>query len=58
MVNVDKDPTPAQKYGVGSLPAILFLDAKGKVVHSFLGFVDVDGMLKEMKTALSKGKKK
>ena len=58
MINVDKDAASAQKYSVSSLPTILFLDAKGKVVHSYVGFANVDGFIKEMQTALTKSKKK
>lgn len=47
----------AQKYGVSAIPAILFLDAKGKVVHRVEGFEPPDRFAGEMQTALKKAPK-
>ena len=58
MINIDKDSASASKYSVGSIPAIMFLDGKGKVVHSLVGFVSPDEFVREMQTALTKAKKK
>lgn len=51
-INVDKDRATAQKYGITSLPTILFLNSKGDKVHEFIGYKTPDQMVAEMRTAL------
>ena len=58
MINIDKDTASAHKYNISGIPAILFLDGTGKVVHSTGGFMPPESLVKEMNTALSKAKKK
>ena len=58
MINIDKDSNTATRYNVESIPAIMFLDGKGKVVHSFSGFLPPDDFAREMQNALAKLKKK
>jgi thioredoxin 1 len=47
----------AQSYRVEAVPTILFVDAKGKTLHQFVGYRSPDDFTKEMKTALTKAKK-
>ena len=46
-----------EKYKVNSIPAILFVDGKGRVVHQFIGYLPPDKFASEMQTALKKMKK-
>ena len=56
-INVGNHQDIAQKYNVGAIPSILFLDEKGKVQHDFMGYKPPDDFVKEMRIALSKAKK-
>ena len=47
-------PDVAKEFKVEGFPTILFVDGKGKLVHSVLGFVDAKGMVAEMDKALDK----
>ena len=51
-INVDKQPAVAKKYGVESIPTIIFMNKKGKPVHAFIGAVSVSEMLGHMRAAL------
>ena len=44
----------AEKYKVGAVPTLLFVDAKGKEVYRFEGYRPPDEFVKEMNTALKK----
>ncbi|MCK4648749.1 thioredoxin family protein [bacterium] len=45
--------TPA-KYQIRGLPTILFIDSKGSVVHSIVGYRKAEDFILEMKKALEK----
>ena len=47
-------PDVARGYNVNAYPTLLFIDASGKVIHRVEGYRDVDGLLREARTALSK----
>ena len=47
-------PDVAKQFGVRAFPTILFVDGKGKLVHSFEGYVDADDLVTEMDKALDK----
>ena len=47
-------PDVAKKYGVNAFPTILFINGKGEVVHTVLGFQDASAMVAEMDKALDK----
>jgi thiol:disulfide interchange protein len=47
-------PGVAKSFQVQGFPTILFIDGKGKLVHSVLGYVDAASMVAEMDKALDK----
>lgn len=47
-------PDVAKKFGVDAYPTILFVDGKGNLVHTTLGFVEAPVMVQEMDKALDK----
>jgi thiol:disulfide interchange protein len=49
-------PAFAMKYSVRAYPTLLFINAKGEVVHKSLGYKDADMLTEEGKIALAKGK--
>ena len=49
-------PAFAMKYSVRAYPTLLFINAKGEVVHKTLGYKDADMLTEEGKIALAKGK--
>jgi thiol:disulfide interchange protein len=44
-VDVDADSTLSDRYDVPAIPAVLVLDAKGKLVRRHDGYLPLDGML-------------
>lgn len=51
LINVDKQPELAQKYKIETIPALIFMDSKGKVLHQDGGYHDADAFLKLLDTA-------
>lgn len=56
LVDVDKQKQVAAKYKVTSIPTILFLDAKGKILGQTVGYTDAAQLRKLMNEAKSKAK--
>lgn len=48
LIDVDKQPKLAQKYNIDAIPAVIFLDAKGKVLRQESGYHDANEFLKLM----------
>ena len=46
-IDVDEHGDIASKYGIRSLPTIIFVDAEGKELSRFIGYRDAKGFLKE-----------
>jgi len=46
-IDVDKRADLASKYGIRSIPTIIFTDANGEEVSRFIGYRDAEGFLKE-----------
>ena len=46
-IDVDQHGDLASKYGIRSLPTIIFTNADGEVVSRFIGYRDAEGFLKE-----------
>jgi thiol:disulfide interchange protein len=46
LINSDKQPEVAEKYGVDALPTVIFLDANGKLIRKEIGYHDADEFLK------------
>ena len=49
--DVWKDNTLAGKYRIQMIPTQVFFDAKGKEVSRHMGFLDKEGLLKQLKAA-------
>ena len=47
-------PNVAKQFQVQGFPTILFIDGKGKLVHSIIGYHDAAGLVAEMDKALDK----
>jgi len=56
LVNVDKQQNLANKYSVESIPTVLFLDVKGKVLVRSVGYLGREDFLKLMDEAAKKAK--
>lgn len=56
LIDVDKQQSLAQKYQVDSIPTVVFLNAKGKVLAKNVGYADTDAFLKLMDDAQKKAK--
>ncbi len=53
-INIDFERELANKYGINSIPNMFIMDANGKVVYSFSGYHDANGLKRELdKFALS-----
>jgi thioredoxin 1 len=50
-IDVREDQAAAQKFGVQMIPTQIFFNAQGKEVKRHMGFLDKQGLLKELKTA-------
>jgi len=50
-IDVRADQAAAQKFGVQMIPTQIFFDAKGREVRRHMGFMDRQGLLKELKAA-------
>ena len=50
-IDVRADQAAAQKFGVQMIPTQIFFDAKGREVRRHMGFMDRQGLLKELKSA-------
>ena len=50
-IDTDKQPSVAQAYGASALPTIKMTKADGTVVHGFVGYKPLHGVLAEMNTA-------
>ena len=46
-IDVDQHSDLASKYGIRSLPTIIFTNADGEEVSRFIGYRDAEGFLKE-----------
>ncbi len=46
-VDVDENRELASKYGIHSLPTVIFVDGEGNEVSRFIGYRDAEGFLKE-----------
>jgi thiol:disulfide interchange protein DsbD len=46
LINVDKQPEVAAKYGVEAIPTVIFLNSKGNLIRKEVGFHDTDEFLK------------
>ncbi len=57
-VDMEKGEGPqlAMKYGVRAYPTLLFIDKNGKQVHSVLGLIPAEVLLKEGRVALALNK--
>lgn len=53
-MDVGKDPGAAAQYRVMGLPTVLFMNCKGEVIHSVIGFRPPAPFLVEMQKALEK----
>jgi thiol:disulfide interchange protein len=53
-IDLGKDPGPASQYRVMGLPTVLFMNCKGEVIHSVIGFRPPAPFLVEMQKALEK----
>ena len=47
-------PDVAKKYGITGFPTILFVNGKGELVHTVIGFQDAPTLVTEMDKALDK----
>jgi len=54
MIDTEKLPSLARKYGVDSLPTLWFLDAKGKALTSIEGFVGPEKLLRVLEYVSTK----
>lgn len=52
----DEGPSFAMKYGVRAYPTLLFINAKGDVIHKKLGYCDGPTLVEEAKKALALAK--
>lgn len=50
-IDVHDDQSAAQKYRVQMIPTQIFFNAQGKEVKRHIGFIDKQGILKELKSA-------
>jgi thioredoxin 1 len=50
-IDVHEDQDAAKRFGVQMIPTQIFFDAKGKEVKRHIGFLDKQGLLKELKAA-------
>jgi thioredoxin 1 len=50
-IDVQEDQAAAQKYRVQMIPTQIFFNAQGKEVKRHIGFIDKQGILKELKSA-------
>ena len=56
LIDIDKQPKLAGKYSVASIPTVIFLDSKGKVLARSEGYIDAPTFLKVMDEAKRKAK--
>ena len=56
LINYDKAPEVVKKYKISSMPVLIFLDSKGKIIEQSGGFHKSDEVLKMMANALKKNK--
>ncbi|HTQ10589.1 MAG TPA: thioredoxin family protein [Fimbriimonadaceae bacterium] len=57
-IDCDAQGAVAEKYGIQGTPTIMFLDANGKVIGSFLGFRPPKDFIDESKKVLKNYKSK
>jgi thioredoxin 1 len=50
-IDVQEDQVAAQKYRVQMIPTQIFFNAQGQEVKRHIGFIDKQGILKELKSA-------
>jgi len=53
-IDCDRDRLISAKYRIRGLPTILFIDSKGSVVHSIVGYRKAEDFILEMEKALEK----
>ena len=53
-INTDHNPDIARKYGVSPIPAIIFLNSDGQVIHKFVGYKSYEEVMQEVEKAKSK----
>lgn len=56
LINADKDPKTMKTYSVGSLPTMLFLSSKGKLISQTTSLKSADEVLALMSDALKKNR--
>ena len=54
MIDTEKLPSLARKYGVGSIPVLWFLDSRGKSLTSIEGFVGPEKLLRVLEYVSTK----
>lgn len=54
IIDCDRDRRTPTKYGIYGLPAILFIDSEGNVIHSVSGYRGARDFILEMEKALEK----
>ena len=53
-VNIDKEQELAQKYKVSGIPNVIWVDNRGQIIHSAVGYLSPSEMVQEMRIARSK----
>jgi thioredoxin 1 len=48
-LDVWKDPQPARRFGIQGIPTQIFFDRDGKEVFRHLGFLDEEGIVRQLK---------
>ncbi len=56
LINVDKNKDLAEKYQISGIPAVLFFDAKGKLIARSEGYVEAPEFVKLMDAATKRAK--
>ena len=57
-VDIDAQPKIAERYGLKTPPMVVFLKPDGSLIGKFTGYTDAAGMVKQMKSAHAKSRKK
>lgn len=57
-VDIDSHPEIAERYGLQSPPMVVFLNPDGTVITKFGEYVDTAGMVKKMRSAYAKSRKR
>ena len=52
-IDIDAEPGLGRFYGVSSIPLVLFVDAKGRIVDRLMGFEPPEAFLDRLRKALS-----